>query len=92
MKIKNLVYSIFFSSALIIQGYSQKTSVAAADKKYDRFAYVDAIATYERVANKGYKDSDMFKKIGNAYYFNAELVKAGKWYEQLFEISQDQEP
>jgi outer membrane protein OmpA-like peptidoglycan-associated protein/tetratricopeptide (TPR) repeat protein len=92
MEIKKLVYSILFSSALVVQGYSQKTSVAAADKKYDRYAYVDAIATYERVANKGYKDSSMFQKLGNAYYFNAELEKAGKWYEQLFEMNQEPEP
>jgi outer membrane protein OmpA-like peptidoglycan-associated protein/tetratricopeptide (TPR) repeat protein len=92
MEIKKLVYSILFSSALVVQGYSQKGSVAAADKKYDRYAYVDAIATYERVANKGYKDIDMFQKLGNAYYFNAELEKAGKWYEQLFGMNQELEP
>lgn len=91
MEIKKIVYSILFSSALVIQGYSQKASVAAADKKYDRYAFVDAIATYERVANKGYKDSNMFQKLGNAYYFNGELEKAGKWYEQLFAMSNEQE-
>jgi outer membrane protein OmpA-like peptidoglycan-associated protein/tetratricopeptide (TPR) repeat protein len=73
------------------QGYAQKAKVASADKQYDRYAYVDAIATYERVAQKGYKNEKMFQNLGNAYYFNAELEKAGKWYGELFAMNQNQE-
>jgi outer membrane protein OmpA-like peptidoglycan-associated protein/tetratricopeptide (TPR) repeat protein len=91
MKIKKLVYSTLLI-VVVLQGYSQKAKVAAADKKYDRYAYVDAIATYERVAEKGYKDEKMFQKLGNAYYFNAELEKASKWYGELFAMNQEQEP
>ncbi len=60
MKIKKLVYSTLLI-VVALQGYSQKAKVAAADKKYDRYAYVDAIATYERIAEKGYKDEKMFQ-------------------------------
>jgi hypothetical protein len=35
--------------------------VAAADKKFDNYSYVDAIATYEKVAAKGYKDEKCSK-------------------------------
>lgn len=72
--------------------YSQKAKVAAADKLYDRYAFIDAIATYERVAEKGYKDEKMFQKLGNSYYFNAELDKAIKWYEELFNMNPEQDP
>jgi outer membrane protein OmpA-like peptidoglycan-associated protein/tetratricopeptide (TPR) repeat protein len=86
----------FFNSALLslifIQGYSQKTEIAKADKQYNAYAYVDAIKIYERVAEKGYKNEKMFQKLGNAYYFNAELVEAAKWYSELFAMNQDQEP
>ena len=91
MKIKKLVYSTLLI-VVALQGYSQKAAVAAADKKYDRYAYVDAIATYERVAAKGYKDEKMFQKLGNAYYFNADLEKAAKWYGELFAMNAKQEP
>ena len=91
MKIKKLVYCTLFI-VVALQGYSQKSRVAAADKKYERYAYVDAIATYERVAEKGYKDEKMLQKLGNAYYFNAELEKATKWYGELFAMSPEQEP
>lgn len=90
MKIKKLVYSTVLI-LVVLQGYSQKARVEAADKKYDRYAYVDAIATYERVAEKGYKDEKMFQKLGNAYYFNAELEKAAKWYGELFAMNLEQE-
>ena len=69
--------------------YSQKARITAADKKYDNYAYVDAIKTYERIAEKGYKSIDMYKKLGNAYYFNGELDKAVKWYGELFAMAVD---
>ncbi|MFV8344446.1 flagellar motor protein MotB, partial [Flavobacterium sp. XS2P39] len=80
----NLLLYITIVSVFSFNVYSQNTKLAAADKKYDSYAYVDAIKTYERVAEKGYKSADMFKKLGNAYYFNAELDKAAKWYGELF--------
>jgi hypothetical protein len=42
-------------------------------------------------AEKGYK-SDMFQKLGNAYYFNAELEQSAKWYGELFAMTSDIEP
>lgn len=91
MKIKKLLYGTFLI-VISFQGFAQKARLAAADKKYNLFSYVDAIATYERVAEKGYKDEKMFQKLGNAYYFNAELKKAAKWYVELFAMNQEQEP
>ena len=72
--------------------FSQKVKEAKADKSYDKFAYVDAIKTYERVVAKGYKSQDLLQKLGNAYYFKADLVKAAKWYGELFTFSQNIEP
>jgi outer membrane protein OmpA-like peptidoglycan-associated protein/tetratricopeptide (TPR) repeat protein len=90
MKIQTIFFSTLLS-LIFIQGYSQKTKIAKADKQYDDYAYVDAIKIYERVAEKGYKDEKMFQKLGDACYFNAELVKAAKWYNELFAMSQNQE-
>ncbi|PRZ19374.1 OmpA family protein [Flavobacterium granuli] len=71
---------------------AQKARVSTAEKKYDNYAYIDAIKTYERVAEKGYKSVDMFKKLGNSYYYNAQLDQAAKWYAELFTMTQDLEP
>ena len=90
MKINIVIYCLVLS-VIVQHCYAQKAKVASADKQYDRYAFVDAIATYERVAQKGYKDEKMFQNLGNAYYFNAELEKAQKWYGELFEMNKDQE-
>ncbi|WP_343624032.1 OmpA family protein [Flavobacterium lindanitolerans] len=90
MKIK-FIYLAFLST-VCFSGYAQKSAVASADKKYEKYAYIDAIKTYERVAEKGYKSQDMLQKLGNSYYFNADLENAAKWYGELFAMTQDVEP
>jgi len=60
-------------SLFSFNNYAQKAKVSKADKKYDNYAYIDAIKTYERVSGKGYKSAEMYQKLGNAYFFNAEL-------------------
>ena len=91
MKFKNIVQCLLLL-LLTNLSFGQKVNTNTADKNYSNFAYVDAIATYEKLAEKGYKDQRMFQKLGNAYYFNADLNNAAKWYEALFDMNQDQEP
>ena len=83
-----LTFIIVFS----FNSYAQDSKVAAGDKKYDNYAYIDAIKTYERVADKGYKSEDMFKKLGNSYYFNSDFDGAAKWYGELFAMNTSPEP
>lgn len=91
MKVKNLIYTAFLSS-VFFNGMAQKTVLNKAEKEYNQYAYVDAISIYEKVAESGYKDEKMFQRLGNAYYFNAELTKAVKWYDALFAFKDQQEP
>ena len=79
-------------SAFSFSSYAQQSKINNADKKYDGYAYVDAIKTYEKVAAKGYKSEDMFKKLGNAYYFNSDFQNAAKWYGELFAMNTKVEP
>lgn len=79
------IISVFF------QGYAQEKKAALGDKNYENYAYIDAIKTYERVADKGYKSEDMFKKLGNSYYFNSDFEGAAKWYGELFAMNSSPE-
>lgn len=79
--------SFFFFS-----GMAQKALLQKAEKQYNNYAYADAISIYEKLAAKGYKDEKMFQRLGNAYYFNAELTKAVVCYDELFFINPKQEP
>lgn len=86
---KKVLYSLLFT-VLALSAYGQG-GIKRADKNYDGYAYIDAIKTYERIAEKGYKNADLLKKLGNAYYFNAQFDKAAKWYDELFAMTQDVE-
>ncbi|PWB20646.1 OmpA family protein [Flavobacterium sp. HTF] len=79
-------------SVFSIDSYSQQSKINSADKKYDDYAYINAIKIYERVAEKGYKSEDMFKKLGNSYYFNSNFEGAAKWYGELFAMTTNLEP
>jgi outer membrane protein OmpA-like peptidoglycan-associated protein/tetratricopeptide (TPR) repeat protein len=91
MKNYILIYITILCS-FAFNGFSQKTKLTTADKEYDNYAYIDAIKTYERIAEKGYKSADMFRKLGNAYYFNSNYEKAAKWYGELLALNQELEP
>src|SRR6188768_166481 len=75
-----------------ISNYAQNAKIKSADKKYDSYAYIDAIKTYERIVEKGYVSVDMYQKLGNAYYFNSEYDKAAKWYGDLIALSSNVNP
>ena len=91
---KNKITYLVLLAVTCVNSYSQvvnKTEVKG-NKEYEKYAYIDAIKTYERIYEKGYKSPDMLLKIGNAYYFNAELEKANKWYAELYATNPEQEP
>ena len=91
MNFKNLLIIVLIGFFTTVT-FSQKRRVTNVDKKYDNYNYVDAIKTYERIAAKGYKSVDLFQKLGNSYYFTGELIKANKYYAELFDLTQEVEP
>ncbi len=56
--------------------------------KQDKYAYISMIDIYKNIAKKGYKSVDLFKKVGNAYYYEDELKFAAKWYTELFDLTE----
>ena len=83
------LYTLVFVLSITIGAFGQGSKLNKADKKYDKYSYIDAIEIYEKVAEKGYKSVELFEKLGNAYYFNGELDKASKWYGELFALNQE---
>ncbi len=84
MEIKKISLVCFFLIGMF--GFAQNKTIQKADKKYDRFLYVDATKTYEKVAKKGYKSIQLFSKLGDSYYFQSRYAEANQWYEQLFSL------
>lgn len=87
---KYLIYTVL--SLFVLVGYAQERKLDKADKKYDSYAFINAIEIYEEVAEEGYKSKELFEKLGNAYYYNADLASAAKWYEELFKLGEEVAP
>jgi len=87
MIMKNYILFALTIICFSFDSYAQDSKLKSGDKKYDGYAYIDAIKTYERVADKGYKSEDLFKRLGNSYYFNSEFEGAVKWYGELFALN-----
>ncbi|UWY27435.1 OmpA family protein [Flavobacterium sp. TR2] len=91
MDFKKILYTIMLSFCFL-SATAQKALLEKAEKEYNNYAYADAINIYEKLAAKGVEDEKMFQRLGNAYYFNAELPKAALWYDRLFALNPNQEP
>jgi outer membrane protein OmpA-like peptidoglycan-associated protein len=81
---KNFLFFVAIVGSFSVNLYAQSAKTENADKQYNEYAYIDAIKGYEILAAKGHKSEDMFKKLGNSYYFNSNYEGAAKWYEELF--------
>lgn len=87
---KNIIYSLLFS--FTIGAFSQNNKINSGDKQNQKLAYIDAIKTYEKVVKKGFVNVEICKKIGDAYYYNANYKMASEWYQKLFSISTSVDP
>lgn len=70
---------------------AQTASIKNADKKYDSYAYADAIKAYEKLVEKGVREERIFQRLGNSYYFIGEFKDALKYYQELFSINENHE-
>lgn len=80
--------SVLFASNFTLN--AQEKDKEKADKLYEKYAYVDAIKIYEKIADKGYISQEILQNLGNSYYFNADYANAVKWYDQLFKTKTEE--
>ncbi|WP_431244020.1 OmpA family protein [Flavobacterium sp. P21] len=91
MRIKILSFSVLFV-CFFFNANAQMTNISSADKKYDDYAYADAIKAYESLIEKGTKDEKIVQRLANSYYFLSELQSALQCYDELFRMNEEQEP
>jgi len=81
---KNYIYSLLFVVFFSMLSFGQQEKrLEQADKKFKRFAYIDAQKILLKVAQEGYRSKDLFQKLGDSYYFNADYSNSNKWYAEL---------
>lgn len=63
--------------------FAQKRDIQKANKEFDKFAYIDAREIYLKVVADGYESAQIFKNLGDTYYFNSDYTNASVWYQKL---------
>jgi TPR repeat protein len=71
---------------------AQQKRITIGNKQNQKLAYIDAIKTYEKIVKKGFVNAEICKKIGDAYYYNANYKIAGEWYQRAFSLAKDLNP
>ncbi len=62
---------------------AQKRKIEKANEDFEVYSYIDARDVYLKVVEEGYKSAQIFKKLGDTYYYNSEYKTASKWYSRL---------
>ena len=75
-----LLFNVFFCVNL----FGQEKRVEQADKEFENFRFIDAREAYLNVVEKGYVSQNIYEKLGDSYYFNADLPEASDWYSRLY--------
>lgn len=77
----------FFVFMLFFIGFPQEKKIKEANTAYEKLGYMNAVSIYIEVDKNGYGSPDIYKKIGDSYYFNANYTEANKWYEKLIKAT-----
>lgn len=78
-----LLFALFLFGSVT----AQEKKLIRADRDYDRLNYVSAQKIYLEVAEKGYESEEIFTKLANSFYFNAQYDEAARWYGRLFDLN-----
>lgn len=94
---RTLILLIVFSGCVVkmsgqdtIQGKQLERVMERADQRYKEYSFSPAIDIYKKVLDRGYVSSDLLKRLGNSYYFNAKYTEAAAIYKRLEETYPDE--
>lgn len=76
---------------LFLIGFSQDKKIKEANEAYEKLGYMNAVSIYVQVDKNGYGSPDIYKKIADSYYFNANYIEANLWYEKLIKSTESVE-
>lgn len=65
---------------------AQQRTLNKAEKNFKKQSYISAMMIYERLAEKGMGSEQLYERLGDANYFNANYVKAAQWYSKRYDL------
>jgi len=94
MNFKKLqIIFIFLLIFLVVNGiYAQSKKLQKADKMYERLAFAESGKLYQEIVDEGNSSPEIYRKLGDSYYFNANYTEAVKSYSKLITSQQNIDP
>ncbi len=91
MKTIHKHFVLVFLACLCASGLfaQNKAKLAKANREFDKYDYIDAREIYLKVVEDGYHSAEIYKKLGDTYYYNSDYVTAVKWYDRLLKTYPD---
>ncbi|MEE9362274.1 MAG: OmpA family protein [Cellulophaga sp.] len=83
---ENCKYLVVIITLISFLSYGQKSK--KADKNYESYAFMAAIENYKSLDEKGFSNFEIYQKLGDANYINANYIEASKWYLKLLELQE----
>lgn len=62
---------------------AQNSKVEKANRMYDKFAFVEAAKLYTELVNKGNNSLEVYKNLGDCYFYNGNYSSAVQWYSKI---------
>jgi len=84
------LFVVVFSIVTTATFAQPEEKVQKGNENFDQFAYIDSREIYLKVIEKGFQSADIYQRLGDSYYYNADLNNASKWYGLLIDTYGDE--
>ncbi|MFD2040622.1 OmpA family protein [Flavobacterium artemisiae] len=91
-KLSILYMLLFICFAQIGKVEAQNKKLEKANEVYGKFAFLEAGKLYQELVDKGNTSIDVFTKLGNCYYFNANYGEAAMAYSKVLDLNNNVDP
>ena len=81
-KLQLFIFAVLLSSASVT---AQSNATQKADKLFAKFEFVDAIAAYNKLVDKGEGSTYVYSRLAEANYNIFSTIEAEKWYAKAIE-------
>ncbi|GER60595.1 cell envelope biogenesis protein OmpA [Patiriisocius marinus] len=86
MKISAKIFVVLCVLSFGFGNAQKKNVIKKASQEFSDYSYIDAQEDYLKLAEEGYKSEELFKGLGDSYYFTADYVNAATWYTHLYDF------
>ncbi|MHC5310347.1 OmpA family protein [Myroides sp. LJL116] len=83
MEKRKILIALLCSILVGLFHVSAQTKFNKANRKYDKWAYLESTTLYEKLIDKGYVQQDLLQKLADSYYFNGKYKESEKYYSRL---------